>query len=77
MQSGKWAPPKQKSVIIMLTMVRASSLNLFYCNEGKVQEVSECYSNVIKNNFSSEREKLKNKTAPAEKFCNYFSVCFI
>jgi hypothetical protein len=56
MQSGKWDPPKQKSVILMVTMVTASSLNSFHCHEGKVQEVLECYSKVIKNNFSSERE---------------------
>jgi hypothetical protein len=55
-------------------MVRASSLNLFHCHEGKVQEVLECYGNVIKNNFSSEKKK---KPAPAGEFCNYFSVCFI
>jgi hypothetical protein len=76
MKSGTQAPPKQKSVIIMVIMVRASSLNLFHCHEGKVQEVLECYSNVIKNNFSSEG-KINDKPTPAGEFCNYFSVCFI
>lgn len=41
MQSGKQTPPKQKSVIIMVTMVRTSTLNLFHCHEGKVQQVLE------------------------------------